>query len=87
MPNVFSPNGDGVTDDFFINCSGITKLTCDIFNRWGQKVKTLSGPTDKWDGKLDNGNAASEGTYFYVVVASSYDNKEHNSQGSITIVK
>lgn len=87
VPNVFSPNGDGVNDDFFINCSGITKLSCEIFNRWGQKVKTLSAPTDKWDGKLDNGNAASEGTYFYVVYASSYDNKEHNAQGSITIVK
>ncbi len=87
VPNIFSPNGDGINDDFGFITSGISSLSCDIFNRWGQKIKTLSSPTDKWDGKLDNGNTASEGTYFYVVVASSYDSKPHNSQGSLTIVK
>jgi len=87
IPNVFSPNDDGINDEFSFTSSGITSLTCEIFNRWGQKVKTLKGPTDKWDGKLDNGHTASEGTYFYTVVASSFDSKPHNSQGYITIVK
>lgn len=86
VPNVFSPNGDNINDEFGFISSGITSLNCDIYNRWGQKVKTLSGPTAKWDGKLDNGNSATEGTYFYTVVASSYDGKPHNSQGTITIV-
>lgn len=86
-PNVFSPNGDNINDDFMFTTSGITQLTCDIYNRWGQKVKTLNGPTDKWDGKLDNGNMSSEGTYFYVLYATSYDNKTHHKQGSLTIVK
>jgi len=87
FPNVFSPNGDNINDDFMFTTSGITKLSCDIFNRWGQKVKTLNGPTDKWDGKLDNGNMASEGTYFYTVIATSYDNKTHSKEGTLTIVK
>lgn len=87
VPNIFSPNGDNINDEFSFTAMGITNLTCDIFNRWGQKVKTLSGPTAKWDGKLDNGNTATEGTYFYTVVASSYDGKPHNSQGTITLVR
>ncbi|HXB40984.1 MAG TPA: gliding motility-associated C-terminal domain-containing protein [Bacteroidia bacterium] len=87
IPNVFSPNGDNINDEFSFITSGINSLNCDIYNRWGQKIKTLSSPTDKWDGKLDNGHAATEGTYFYVVVASSYDGKPHNSQGSLTLVK
>jgi gliding motility-associated-like protein len=87
VPNIFSPNGDNINDEFGFISMGITDLTCEIFNRWGQKVKTLSGATAKWDGKLDNGNAATEGTYFYTVVASSYDGKPHNKQGTITLVK
>jgi len=87
FPNVFSPNGDNINDEFMFVTSGITQLSCDIYNRWGQKVKTLNGPTDKWDGKLSNGNMASEGTYFYTVIATSYDDKVHSKQGSLTIVK
>ena len=87
VPNVFSPNDDNINDEFSIITSGVTELTCEIFNRWGQKVFTIGTPTGKWNGKLDNGNTASEGTYFYMLNAKSYDNKSHTSQGSITLVK
>lgn len=87
VPNVFSPNGDNINDEFGFVASGITTLTCEIYNRWGQKIKTLNGPTDKWDGKLDNGNNASEGTYYFTVVATSFDGKPHNSEGYLTIVR
>lgn len=87
VPNVFSPNGDNVNDQFTFVASGITQLTCDIYNRWGQKVKTLSSATDTWDGKLSNGNDAAQGTYYYMVTATSFDGKEHNSEGYITIVR
>lgn len=87
FPNVFSPNGDNINEDFSFIVSGITELTCEIFNRWGQKVITMTGPTSKWGGQLDNGNAASEGTYFYTVIAKSYDGKMHNKQGTVTLVR
>ncbi len=87
FPNIFSPNGDNINEEFSFIVSGITELTCEIFNRWGQKVITMTGPTSKWDGKLDNGNAASEGTYFYTVIAKSYDGKTHNKQGTVTLVR
>jgi len=87
VPNIFSPNGDGINEEFSIITSGVTDLNCEIFNRWGQKVFTISSPTGKWDGKLDNGNSGTEGTYFYTLTAKSYDGKQHNSQGSITLVR
>jgi gliding motility-associated-like protein len=87
VPNIFSPNGDNINDEFFIVTSGVTELNCEIFNRWGQKVFTLSSPTQKWDGKLNNGNTATEGTYYYMLNAKSYDGKQHILQGPITLVK
>jgi gliding motility-associated-like protein len=87
IPNVFSPNGDGINDDFFIVTTGMQTLHCDIFNRWGQKVYMLSSPAQKWDGTLDNGHAASEGTYYYVLEALGYDGKTYSYKGPITLVK
>jgi large repetitive protein len=87
IPNVFSPNGDSLNDEFFIACTGMKTLNCDIFNRWGQKVFTLTGPNQSWDGRLNNGHAANEGTYFYMLVAEGYDNKTYTYQGPLTLVK
>jgi gliding motility-associated-like protein len=87
VPNIFSPNGDGINDEFEIVTSGVTELTCEIFNRWGQKVYTLGSATAKWDGKLNNGHTATEGTYFYMLIAKSYDGKEHKQEGTITVVR
>jgi gliding motility-associated-like protein len=87
VPNIFSPNGDNINDVFEIITSGVTELNCEIFNRWGQKVYTITSATGKWDGKLDNGNSATDGTYFYMLTAKSYDSKQHTSQGSLTLVR
>ena len=87
IPNVFSPNGDSLNDNFYIACTGMKSLTCDIFNRWGQKVYTLSGPNQSWDGRLDNGHHANEGTYYYMLVAVGYDGKTYTYQGPLTLVK
>jgi large repetitive protein len=87
IPNVFSPNGDSLNDEFFIACTGMKTLNCDIFNRWGQKVYTLTAPNQTWDGRLNNGHAANEGTYYYMLVAEGYDNKTYTYQGPLTLVK
>ena len=39
VPNTFSPNGDGVNDQFFVSGKGLTTIqTMRVFNRWGQMV-------------------------------------------------
>ncbi|HRO77085.1 MAG TPA: gliding motility-associated C-terminal domain-containing protein, partial [Crocinitomicaceae bacterium] len=60
IPNVFTPNGDGSNDEFFIDAQGAKDISVEIFNRWGNIVYKLNSLTDKWDGKN-----ASDGTYFY----------------------
>jgi gliding motility-associated-like protein len=87
IPNIFSPNGDGINDEFIITTTGMNSLHCDIFNRWGQLVFTLTSFNQSWDGKMSNGNQATEGTYFFMLKAVGTDGKNYDRQGTITLVK
>ncbi|CAG0986434.1 MAG: gliding motility-associated C-terminal domain-containing protein [Bacteroidetes bacterium] len=60
IPNVFSPNGDGINDFFEIK-TNIAQWNCVIYNRWGQTVATLNEQNFKW-----NGGNNSAGSYYYV---------------------
>lgn len=87
IPNVFSPNGDGTNDEFFVANTGLTTLTCEIYNRWGQKMYTLNSPQERWDGRGLNGEQASEGTYFYILKALGTDGIAHEQEGHLTLVR
>ena len=64
IPNVFSPNGDGI-NDFFNFEFPFTKVL--IFNRWGIEVFKTTKPNIFWDGRATNGNEAVDGTYYYII--------------------
>lgn len=71
IPNVFTPNGDGVNDHFKISASGLS-IHCSIYNRWGQKLYEWSGTDGSWNGKGPQGNEAPDGTYYYILEVSGY---------------
>jgi gliding motility-associated-like protein len=63
IPNVFTPNGDGVNETFEIRDLNIfleNEIT--IINRWGNSVYEKKNYENTWDG-----NGLDEGTYFYVL--------------------
>ena len=67
IPNIFSPNGDGLHDIWEIKyLESYPGCTVDIVNRYGQLVYHSVGYTKPWDGKV-NGKDAPLGTYYYVV--------------------
>lgn len=67
VPNVFTPNGDGINDLFIVNANGITPLEISIFSRTGTLVYNTKSPIIVWDGKNSSGSELSEGIYFYVL--------------------
>jgi gliding motility-associated-like protein len=87
IPNIFSPNGDGINDAFFIINTGMSSLNCDIFNRWGQLLYTLTAPNQSWDGKTPNGDNAPDGTYMYILQAQGLDGKSYKQDGTVTLVR
>ncbi len=67
LPNVFTPNSDGMNDTYtpFIPYRFVTKVDIRIFNRWGAQLYQTSDPMVKWDGHDQNGSEVAEGVYFY----------------------
>ncbi|MDO9152654.1 MAG: gliding motility-associated C-terminal domain-containing protein [Paludibacter sp.] len=72
VPNVFTPNGDGVNDEFRVAYKSIKSFQCWVYNRWGRKVYYWNDPQKGWDGKI-NGRDAAPGAYFYVIKALGTD--------------
>lgn len=66
IPELITPNGDGINDGFRVFYGGqITDFTMTIFNRWGQKIFTSTDVDELWDGTKD-GTPQNTDTYLYV---------------------
>ena len=89
VPNVFTPNGDGLNDFFFpvINCV-FEEYHLVIFNRWGQLLFETNNQNEKWDGTYQN-KEVPEGVYFYLIdYRQPYnDGKDAQHSGSITLYR
>ena len=86
IPNVFSPNGDGLNDVFSVKATGYTNFTCDIFDRWGLKLYSWTGTSGFWDG-TEKTSKAVDGTYFYVIQSTDVKGEDHKYNGFIQLVK
>ena len=65
IPNVVTPNGDGVNDFFRINgLENFPGSSLNVFNRWGNRIYKSDDYKNDWS------PAVSDGTYFYIVNVS-----------------
>ncbi|MBL7964807.1 MAG: choice-of-anchor L domain-containing protein [Flavobacteriales bacterium] len=78
IPNVFTPNGDGLNDVFYIEGILGTRNTVKIFNRWGMPVYEATNYRNNW-----RGGDVTDGTYFYEVLVEG-DPKRYT--GHLTIL-
>ncbi len=86
IPNAFSPNGDGVNDEFGVTGYSISGYELEVFNRWGEVVYASSGLTHPWNGRDVNGKDAPSGVYTYRVRVLNDPDKETRT-GTITLVR
>ncbi len=68
VPELISPNGDNVNDEFrlYSNCPA-ESYTLIVFNRWGQRVFESTNPDQPWDGTKD-GTPQNTDVYLYRMV-------------------
>jgi len=85
IPNAFTPNGDGINDEFFpILQEGATLLSFQIFDRWGEKVHDGLFP---WDGNY-KGKKAPEAVYVYRANIHLIDQDlDIERKGSVTLLR
>ncbi len=87
-PNAFTPNNDGINDEFCLQGWGkcVTSFYIGIYNRWGEKVYSSEDPGFCWDGKF-MGNPLNSGVFVYYINATVKDLGEIVRKGNITLVK
>lgn len=84
IPNVFTPNNDGINDTWTIKyLNSYPGCIVSIYTRYGVKVYSSVGYPEAWDGKV-NGNDLPVGTYYYIVDPK---NGRKMFSGSVSIIK
>ena len=89
-PNTFSPNNDGMNDDFMPDGIGLYAEGFEmyIYNRWGALIYQTVDLKEPWDGKKDNDNkAVPEGVYVWKVHTIDSDGKKHQYVGHVTLIR
>lgn len=88
IPNVFTPNGDGVNDIFGFEAKNVTDINFTLFDRWGKKIfETTQNGGIKWDGKTKGGAEVSDGTYFYIIKAKGVNDQPYEFKGTINVFR
>ena len=78
--NAFTPNGDGLNDEFHPAPRLFKNYTLVVYNRWGKKV--FEGNNEKWNG----GNAA-EGVYVYRIKGTTVKGAEFETTATVTLLR
>ncbi len=94
VPNVFTPNADGINDYFFVAAKSLRSIHVRVMNRNGRKVYDFKGEGEAlrewrgWDGKIGT-KYASSGVYYYVINAVGWDDVQYTEKvyrGTLTLI-
>jgi gliding motility-associated-like protein len=84
---MFSPNGDGIGDTWFIsNIHYYPDNEILVFNRWGQMVYRSAGNYISWDGRDLSGVAVPDNAYYYIIYPHK-GNEEGLLKGNVNILR
>ena len=87
IPNSFTPNGDGINDEFKIFAAdGYSFHKFVIYNRWGTLVFSAKDVNDSWKG-LWNGEPQPPGAYVYYLEIKKSNGKKLVKKGTITLLR
>jgi len=89
FPNSFTPNDDGMNDNWFpVIGYGLKSYQLFIFNRWGELIFETDNYEEHWDGFQNNSDKkAQDGVYTYKSVIIDDLDKEHVFIGHISLVE
>ena len=89
IPNIFSPNRDGVNDGFQAYFDGIctpAEFTFEVYDRWGSLVYQTNDPTAAWDGNYQ-GKPYPPGVLVYWCEAVFANGEVWEGKGDVTLIR
>ena len=92
LPNIFTPNGDGVNDTWYpFPYTNVKKISLEVYDRWGKLVFKTENPDIHWDGTdRQTHRPLPEGTYYYgcdVYLQTLNGIKKKSLSGIVTIAR
>ncbi|MEZ4936790.1 MAG: gliding motility-associated C-terminal domain-containing protein [Crocinitomicaceae bacterium] len=87
LPNVFTPNNDGINDQFTFDYHNFKSLTVRVFNRWGTLVTEINGLNGFWDGTSNGGQPVSEGIYYVFVEGEDIYGQFHKKNQMVQVLR
>ncbi|MBQ6276561.1 MAG: gliding motility-associated C-terminal domain-containing protein [Bacteroidales bacterium] len=90
VPNIFSPNGDGINDFFQVSGQTLKTFHGKILNRYGRVVFEWTDWENEdagWDGRLNGSTKGTPGVYYYIIEAEGMDGNPYKMEGALHLVK
>lgn len=90
VPNIFSPNNDGINDLFSAyfggkNCINLTSFSLKIFDRWGGLIYQTTDLNDEWNGLVGSQKAIT-GIYVWMI-GYQLGTQKYKHSGDVTLVR
>lgn len=86
VPNVFSPNGDGLNDLFQVKHNAVKTFYARVFNRWGKLLFEWDDVSKGWNG-ANGDNDMTDGTYFYMITGTDIKDVAFEKKGTVTLIR
>lgn len=86
VPNVFSPNGDGLNDLFQVKHNAVKTFYARVFNRWGKLLFEWDDVSKGWNGATGD-NDMTDGTYFYMITGTDIKDVAFEKKGVVTLIR
>ncbi|MBL4593596.1 MAG: PKD domain-containing protein [Flavobacteriales bacterium] len=87
IPNVFTPDGDGINDFFFVQGFGLEEVQTLVFDRWGTLIFEGYQLDSKWDGTYKGKTIMVQDVFVYKVRVRDVFNEWHEFLGKVTLLK
>ncbi|MCK9254615.1 MAG: T9SS type B sorting domain-containing protein [Bacteroidales bacterium] len=88
IPNIFTPNGDGINDEFVIHYDGeLVRFKIDISNKLGEIIFESYDINKSWDGRINGNNYASDGVYYYNIIGEDSLGNKIEKRGVVQLAR
>ncbi len=86
VPNAFSPNNDGVNDEFLAVGVNIETFEMIVFDRWGEAIFTSEDINTGWDG-IYQGVPVKQDAYVYKIIYKTINNDHLEKTGHVVLLR
>ncbi|MGB0521318.1 MAG: gliding motility-associated C-terminal domain-containing protein [Flammeovirgaceae bacterium] len=86
VPDAFTPNDDGLNDEFEVHGKFIQSIQLEVYNRWGVKIFRSESLDDRWDGTFEN-NQQPQGVYTYIIEGTDTFGNSFTKKGTVLLLR